>query len=254
MKIHRAIRCACAWLACCVAGLLAAPLQAGVVIGSTRVVYPAQENQVTVSLTNDEKTSPLLIHAWIDDGREQGAPAELNVPFLLTPPIFRMEPGKAQALRISYLKSKPLPTDKESVFWLNVLEVPPRPKTVDGKVPNTMQLAFRTRIKLFFRPATLRDNAGEAPAKLRWKLVTEGTEQLLEASNPTAYFVSFEQVAVASDGKETMSDNPPMIAPGGTQRFPLKDLHRAPGARAQVHFNSINDYGSFVPHVAELTP
>lgn len=254
MNMRHVVRYARAWLVCCVAGVLAAPTQAGVVIASTRVIYPGQENQVTVSLTNDEEKSPLLIHAWIDDGREQDTPAQLNVPFLLTPPVFRMEPSKAQALRISYLKDKPLPTDKESVFWLNVLEVPPKPKSVDGKAPNTMQLAFRTRIKLFFRPTKLPGSVGEAPGQLRWKLVTQGTEHLLEASNPSAYFISFEKVTLASDGKENKSDNPQMIAPGGTQRFPLKELHLASGARAQVHFNSIDDYGSFVPHVAELTP
>lgn len=195
-----------------------------------------------------------MLHAWIDDGREQDTPAQLDVPFLLTPPVFRMEPGKAQALRIRYLKNKPLPADKESVFWLNVLEVPPKPKAVNGQPSNTMQLAFRTRIKLFFRPTGLPGSAAEAPGKLRWKLLMEGTEPTLEANNPTPYYISLESVALMSDGKDIKSENPQMIAPGGTQRFPLKDLHLAAGARAQVQFNSISDYGQFVSHVAELTP
>lgn len=254
MKLRHVVRHACVLTLCCFTWLLSTPLQAGVVIASTRVIYPAQEKQVTVSITNDEKEFPLLVHAWIDDGHEEKTPDQLNVPFLLTLPVFRMEPGKSQSLRITHLTDKPLPADKESVFWLNVLEVPPKPKAVDGKTPNTMQLAFRTRIKLFFRPAKLPGSVGDAPGQLRWKLVTEGKDHVLEASNPSPYFVSFESVALVSDGKENASDNPQMIAPGGTQRFPLKNLNLAPGARAQVHFANINDYGQSIPHVAELTP
>lgn len=239
---------------CSLACLLAPPLQAGVFLNSTRVIYPAQESQVTVSINNNEEKSPLLINAWIDDGREQAAPSQLDVPFLLTPPVFRLEPGKTQALRVSYLKSKPLPSDKESVFWLNVLEVPPKPKAVNGVAPNTMQLAFRTRIKLFFRPQGLPGSAAEAPGKLRWKLITEGKESRLEADNPTPFHISFESVSLTNGGKNIESENPQMIAPGGTQRFPLKDLHLEPDAKAQVHFTSIDDYGQSKPQVAELTP
>jgi chaperone protein EcpD len=250
----RAIRYTCMLLTCSMLSLLAPSAHAGVVIERTRVIYPAQERQVTVNLTNEEKQSPLLIHIWIDDGNEKSTPDQLQVPFLLTPPIFRLDPGKGQALRISYLKDKQLPTDKETVFYLNVLEVPPKPKAVNGEIPNTMQLAFRTRIKLFFRPKGLPGKAADAPSQLRWKLVTTGTEPALEAQNPSVYYVSFESVALSVDGNEIKSDTPQMIAPGGTQRFPLKDVHTTSDAKVEVHFNSIGDYGQFVPHTATLTP
>jgi chaperone protein EcpD len=241
-------------LTCSMLSLLAASAHAGVVIASTRVIYPAQERQVTVQLTNDEKQFPLLIHTWIDDGNEKSTPDQLPVPFLLTPPIFRLDPGKGLALRISYLKDKLLPTDKETVFYLNVLEVPPKPKPVDGKESNTMQLAFRTRIKLFFRPKGLPGKSADAPGQLRWKLVTEGAEPALVAQNPSVYYVSFESVALAINGNEIKSETPQMIAPGGTQYFPLKDVHPTAGAKLEVRFNSIGDYGDFVPHTATLTP
>ncbi|WP_251677901.1 fimbria/pilus periplasmic chaperone [Escherichia coli] len=70
----------------------------------------------------------------------------LRPHLLLPPPINRVDPGKGQTLRVTFT-DLPLPTDRESVFWLNVLEIPTRyePKSND----NYLQVAFRTRIKLF---------------------------------------------------------------------------------------------------------
>ncbi|WP_205744365.1 fimbria/pilus periplasmic chaperone [Dyella sp. M7H15-1] len=217
------------------------------------MIYPAQERQITVALTNDNKDLPILVQAWIDDGDEKSTPDQINAPFLLVPPMFRMEPGKGQSLRITYLQDKPLPTDKESVFWLNVLEVPPKPKAAKGEAKNTLQLAFRTRVKLFFRPKGLKGAVKDAPSQLNWKLLREGSKQVLQAENPSAYYVSFENVSLAVNGKEVKNDDPQMIAPGGTQRFVLEDIPLPVDTKSEVRFTSIDDYGQIVPHNAALT-
>lgn len=237
----------------CLVHLLAAPVQAGVVLDSTRVIYPAQEREISVPLTNDNKDLPVLVQAWIDDGNEKSTPDQINAPFLLVPPVFRLEPGKGQSLRITYLKDKPLPTDKESVFWLNVLEVPPKPKVTKGKDSNTLQLAFRTRVKLFFRPKALQEAVKEAPGRLSWRLLREGATPVLQVENPSAYYVSFEKVSLLIDGKEVKSDDPQMVAPGGKQRFVLGEAPLAGEANAEVQFTHIDDYGQIVSHTASLS-
>lgn len=63
----------------------------------------------------------------------------------------RVDPNGGAVLRIAYLKA-PLPTDRESLFWLNILEVPPR----DEDENNALQFSFRSRFKLFFRPSQLK--------------------------------------------------------------------------------------------------
>lgn len=251
--VLRRIQLAAALFLCGATSLLSpACALAGVVIESTRVIYPAQDRVVTVKLTNDEEKLPLLLQAWIDDGNPGHSPDQLKVPFLLTPPLFRLNPGKGQALRITYLKDHLLPTDKESVFWLNVQEVPP--KTAKSEDRNLLQLAFRTRIKLFFRPNGLKGAVNDAPEQLRWKQITEGSEHLLQAENPTPYYISFESVALVVDGKAIQSEGAArmMVAPGATQRFPLKEVPA--GAKLEVHFTNIDDYGQYVPHTAALTP
>jgi P pilus assembly chaperone PapD len=252
--VIRRIRLAAALLLGGAVSFMSSPLLAGVVIENTRVIYPAQDREVAVKLSNDEKTTPLLIQAWIDEGNTEHAPDQLKVPFLLTPPVFRLDPGKGQALRIIYLKDKPLPADKESVFWLNVQEVPPTSKAAKGEERNLLQLAYRTRIKLFFRPKGLKSAVNDAPEQLRWKQITEGSEHLLQAENPTPYYISFESVALVVDGKEIQSEGAAqmMVAPGATQRFPLKDVPA--GAKLGVRFTNIDDYGQYVLHTASLTP
>jgi chaperone protein EcpD len=103
---------------------LVSSAHASVVISGTRVVYQAKEREVTVKLSN-EGSSPALVQVWLDTGNPNATPDESDVPFTLTPPLFRLDPKKGQSLRLIYTQ-EPLPQDKESLFWLNVLEVPPR--------------------------------------------------------------------------------------------------------------------------------
>lgn len=221
-------------------GLLSAVhAQASVVIAGTRVIYRAQEAEATIKLTNEGK-APALTQAWIDKGDPKAAPAAIEVPFTVTPPVSRIDPGKGQTLRIIYT-GEPLAQDHESVFWLNVLEVPPKPSAEDADT-NKLQLAFRSRIKLFFRPAGLEGTADEAPGRIRWRIVQAGGKPALEGSNPSAYHVSFSRIELLGGGKAARFEEGGMIAPGETKSFPLTgEVPQGPDAR--VHFNTINDYG-----------
>lgn len=107
--------------------LCAGTAHAGLIAQGTRVVFPASEREVTLRVSNTSGT-PVLAQAWIDDGRQDVPPEELQVPFSVTPAVTRVDPNGGAVLRIAYLKA-PLPTDRESLFWLNILEVPPRTKT-----------------------------------------------------------------------------------------------------------------------------
>jgi chaperone protein EcpD len=222
------------------AGVFAGRSEASVVIGGTRVVYPAQDKEVTIKLTN-EGNQPALVQLWLDDGDEKSTPDTAKVPFTVMPPIFRIDPSKGQAVRVVYTK-EPLPTDKESLFWVNVLEVPPK-AAEDGK--NHLQFAFRTRIKMFFRPSGLSGDAATARDKLTWKVVpnTKGKGFAVQATNPTPYYVSFAHVGVKV-GDKIIDGDGGMVAPGSSMVFPVEGLTSAPGAGAQASFAVINDFGA----------
>src|SRR5450830_1560513 len=180
--------------------LCAVPVSASVVINGTRVIFPSNEREVSVRLTN-EGASPGLVQMWIDKGDPKSTPSTTEVPFLLTPPLFRIDPTKGQTVRMIY-SQEPLPQDRESIFWLNLLEVPPRPQNVDANDSNYVQMAFRTRIKVFFRPQALntQELVSAAPAKVTWKIVKDGDGYVLEAKNPTPYYISIIKAGLITPG------------------------------------------------------
>ena len=146
--------------------LAASNASADIVISGTRIIYPQSSKDVVVNLDN-HGTKPLLVQTWLDDGRDGVNPEELKLPFIITPPVSRIDPKKGQSVRITYT-GIPLPQDRESLFWFNVLEIPPKSKAADKENLNQLQLAFRTRIKFFYRPDGLKGSAGEAAEHLTW--------------------------------------------------------------------------------------
>ncbi len=238
---------ALAWLAlvCCAI----APASAGVTIAGTRVIYPAQQREVAVKLSNAGERAA-LVQVWVDDGDPKQSPDTSRAPFLVTPPVARIEPGKGQTLRLIY--SGPsvdagAPTDaaeaaRESVYWLNMLEIPPgADPSAAGQ--NQLQIAFRTRIKIFLRPPGLPGDAQAAAAQLQWRSVrTDQGRWALEARNPSRFHVSINRVALQSPGIAS-SDQGGMVAPGGALRFELPGLAAAAAPGSQVEYTVINDHG-----------
>jgi len=225
---------------------------AGVVITGTRVIYPAAQKEVSVKLNNNGNL-PALVQVWVDSGNVESSPADSKAPFLLSPPVFRIDPSKGQTLRMMFTGAA-LPTDKESVFWLNVLEIPPKaPAATEGA--NVLSMAFRSRIKIFYRPAALVGNFEKAPQQLQWRFQSAATGKgyELQASNPGAFHVSLVGLTLIDGGKHYSSTDG-MVPPGGTQQFALPELHALPSAIATLEFNAINDYGALIPTQTALRP
>ena len=220
---------------------------AGIVVNGTRVVYPADKREVTISMRNTGET-PSLVQAWLDAGDPHSKPGESKVPFVLTPPLFRLDPTKAQSLRLVYTHDS-LPVDRESLFWLNVLDVPPR-AVVNTELPNQLELAFRHRMKVFFRPAGLTSSAADAPARLTWKAQLSAGKLIgIQASNPTAYHVSLTQIS-ATIGSRAIVAKVDMVDPFASRTFELPEPVIAPSGAVAIEYWFINDYGGNVSATA----
>lgn len=221
------------------------------VINHTRVVYPAQESEVTVGLAN-KSSAPSLVQVWIDAGDRTSTPESAKVPFAISPPIFRLDPDKGGSVRVVYTKEA-LPADKESLFFLNVREIPA--KSNDGS--NMLQFSVRNRIKLFFRPARLPGSAAGAANQLAWKLVDgeAGKGVALQVTNPTPYYVNFSKIGLSVGERSfAATGKGGMVAPGATTVFPMTDLANRPAGDAKAQFNVINDDGSIKAMVQPLAP
>jgi chaperone protein EcpD len=216
---------------------------AAIVIGGTRVVFPAQARDVSLRLEN-KGGDPALVQVWVDDGDERSTPASAHAPFAITPPVFRIDPGNGHALRIVHVGDD-VPHDKEVLYWLNVLEIPPKASDVEGK--NVLQFAFRHRLKLLHRPKGLPSSPDRAVATLRWSIERGANGSSLKVVNPSPYHVSFNAVDLhAGDGDGTAVPlGGGMVAPGTSLGFSLpKD--KTSFDSATIAFVTINDFGATV--------
>ncbi|MDF2397171.1 fimbria/pilus periplasmic chaperone [Pseudomonas sp. 3MA1] len=222
--------------------------QASIVIDATRLIYSAKEREVSLRLSNQGQKAA-LVQTWMDDGNPDAKPDDVDVPFVVMPPMARINPDKGQSLRIAYSSSSSVPKDRESVFWLNVLDVPPMPSV---QLSNHMQLAFRTRIKLFFRPVDLPGSATESAETLRWSLLKYGTRSVLQVRNDGAFHVSFNSVEVILKDGRSLKVKSQMVAPKTSADFVLEQALSASDVEASVIYEWINDYGSNVRREAKL--
>jgi chaperone protein EcpD len=223
---------------------------ASVVITGTRVVYPLNAKDVSVRLSNNG-TFPSLVQAWIDDGNASASPETISVPFVLSPPMFRIDPTHSQTLRLVYTGEGKAARDRETVYWLNVLEIPPKPDAAAGE--NTLQFAVRSRIKLFLRPPELTGDPALAPALIKWQVVRDGASLKLLASNPTPFHVSLGEVSLATASGPIGKPMSGMVNPLSEQTFVVEDAYQEGKAATKVKFKYVNDYGAFVDGTSDIT-
>jgi len=131
------------------------------------------------------------------------------------------------------------------VFWLNVLEVPPKPTGPQFQGKNVLQMAIRSRLKLFYRPADLAGNPQKAPSELTFKAASEAGSAALVVHNPTAYYITVGLLTVNVGGTSHKVDTG-MVAPDSDLRVAIPDLKQAPGVGDAIQYNCITDFGSVV--------
>ncbi|MGC7890299.1 fimbria/pilus periplasmic chaperone [Vibrio anguillarum] len=185
--------------------LLAGQSQAAVSLDRTRVIYPGEAKSMSLTIRNNNKTMPYLAQAWLED--EEGN--KVNQPFTLLPPVQRLEPGMESLVKIQTLPSvAQLPQDKESLFYFSLREVPPR-----SDKPNTLQLALQTRIKFFYRPASLVVEPGSNKAPWQEQVTLQQVEGKYQLSNPTPYYVTIVSAASSVKGDGVEGFDAVMMAP-----------------------------------------
>jgi len=238
----------CAIAALAALTTLATPAPASVVMNGTRIIYPAGQVSKTLQLTNED-AHPNLVQVWVEgDGRHD---TDTAAPFIVSPPIFRMEPHTGQMLRLRFAGSEDaataFPTDRESVFYLNFTQVPALPE--DGLDANRLVLLFQSRIKLFYRPQGLPAHEHSCDTLALYR---DGDRVVVE--NPSAYHVvvSRADLLAGQDSRVTLAESQ-MIAPFSQARWalPAAAAENTP-APAQLDLMLRNDYGTDASHVCAL--
>lgn len=202
---------------------------AGVNVGATRVIYQGKDKEANLSVTNTvDDRIPYLIQSWVS---EYGSD-EATEKFIVTPPLFRLDPGSQNMLRIMAVQAKQLPTDRESLFAVNVKAIPA--KSNDPGRENVLQIAIKTSIKMFYRPEGLPGNLIDAAKGMVW--YSHNGQLLFE--NPSRYHLVVSKLVINGQEQKGLPD---VITPGqrGTATIKAK-----PGDSLTMSY--INEYGSAV--------
>ncbi|MFV0456470.1 MAG: molecular chaperone [Pseudomonas sp.] len=216
--------------------------KASVVITGTRIIYPSDAKEVTVQLTNQDNF-PNIVQAWVDINNPDSMPETADAPFIINPTVSRISPGSGQSLRVIFTGSD-LPQDRESLFYLNVLQIPPR--NIAKGDQNQMLLMLRNRLKLFYRPTTISGSPDVLPEKLRFGLIRSGNGWHVTVENPTGYHASFGG-ATLNIGKHKWQLKADMVPPLSTVEWRSSGFAKPlPTGKPQLRAQLINDYGARV--------
>ncbi|OAT34748.1 fimbrial biogenesis chaperone [Proteus myxofaciens] len=207
-------------------------VQAGVSLGTTRVIFPIDKEQVILPISTSLDEDAYLIQSWVEN--KDGGKSE---QFMITPPLFMMQGKKENNLLILDKKNTQLPTDRESLFWVNVKSIPASDKKDADK--NILQFSITNRIKMFYRPEGLLKSLEEAPSKLEFTL----SNDKLIIKNPSSVFVTLVQLKLNND--ELMNI---MVAPFGETNVPIKATSKVSN---EISYETINDYGSMTPRITK---
>lgn len=225
----------------CLAGTAQA---GGISLGGTRLIFDGAGDAATMSVNNGS-ASTWLMRFWVspygemaDKAAAQGDAKNDSMPFVVTPPLYRLDPQGVVQLRVNRV-SDTLPADRESVYYMNSLAIPPKKgeKGYSKAVQSGLQFAVNTRIKLIYRPAALKDDA--AVKALPGKLMVSADGKTLSVKNPTPYYITM--VSLAVNGKGVAADMDTMVAPFSTLSVPLTTAH------GKLSYSTVDDHGARTP-------
>lgn len=198
---------------------------AGVSLGATRVIYPADATQYSLSIHNSSIDAPYLIQSWISD--EKG---EKSHDFIITPPLFVIKPAKENTLRLEMVGKPTWPTDREILYYLNSKAIP----SASVGTTNSLQIATQTVIKMFVRPKSLPTPPEAAPGSL----TCHYSGSSVQISNPSPYYVSL--VNLQAGGQK---NHGALVAPKAQTTINFKE------PISNLKYQSINDYGAVTPYI-----
>ncbi|MWL34880.1 fimbrial biogenesis chaperone, partial [Escherichia coli] len=150
------------------------------------------------------------------------------------PPIQRLEPKATSQVRImKQAATAKLPTDRESLFYYNLREIPPVPEGSEGHA--ILQVAVQSRIKLFWRPAALRKKMGD---HVEQQLQVSQQNNQLTLKNPTGYYLTIAYLGRDEKG----------VLPGfkSTMVAPFSSVTTSTGSYSgkQFYLGYMDDYGA----------
>ncbi|SKA50401.1 fimbrial chaperone [Photobacterium toruni] len=200
---------------------------ASFVLDGTRYIYDGNKKNIAVQITNDSNNE-YGGQIWIENTDQ---PKD-NIYFIPAPAFFTISKNQIQIDSIINVNNS-LPKNKESLFYLNVQEIPLKSTT-----NNSLQIAMNTRVKLIYRPkAIINDRAG---AENKINIISKNGDIYL--NNPTPYYFAITSVNANNQPLQLSS----VIMNRLTVFKPFSKVMLGNYGDKNISFKAINDYGAVI--------
>lgn len=152
----------------------------------TRIILNESEKSSVITLKNSSSTKAYMSQSWVENSDGE----VVKDIFSVTPYIQRVEANSYSYVKIEPINVDELPKDRESMYYFNVREIPPK-----SNKSNVLQMALRSKIKLLYRPKEIKlDKFKEKEKDI--KINVSNTKYRI--LNPTPYYMTV--VGFSSDG------------------------------------------------------
>ena len=215
---------------------------ASVVMNGTRVIYPASVREKALQLTSHD-AYPNLVQIWVDKGNPASTPQTADAPFIASPQIFRMNPKAGQIVRLVYT-GKDLPQDRESVFYINFMQMPAL-KSGDMDA-NKLLLTVSSRMKVFYRPESIVGTPEDIAKSITFTLEGSGSSMHVNAKNNSGYHAVIRDANLVIGGKSIGLAKAEMIAPHASMQWPVATKAHVNSSTDHIRLTLVNDFGADV--------
>ncbi|MFN1533483.1 MULTISPECIES: fimbrial biogenesis chaperone [Vibrio harveyi group] len=220
---------------------------ANIVMTGSRIIYPEGEPFVNVYLKNKSK-NVFMVQSWFEN--EDGSKATQNdVPFVVLPPLAKIEPQRGQTLRIIKGIEKTLPQDQESVFYFNFLQIPSNAAIAEvAASSNKIVVTVKHKVKLFYRPKKVINYNRNWKKDFQVQLINyqNGIAKVRLINKQPLHVSLSGNVFIEHLGEKWLSEAK-MILPNSYQDFTFKNLKIKKGDKADFLITTISDQGALIP-------
>lgn len=226
--------------------MFASPAFSSVVLVGTRIIYPGAVTDKSLQFTSQDE-HPNLVQIWVDKDNPQSKPETADAPFVATPQIFRINPNAGQLVRLVYTGAD-LPADRESVFYLNFMQIPAL--KASQQTSNMLLLAVTSRVKVFYRPVGLKGSPDSLATDLKFKLQGSGSTSAVQVENVTGFHAVIREASLISGGQTTPLVADLMLSPKSTTSWAVPAATSSAHSPRRLRLTLVNDLGADV--VSEL--
>lgn len=220
---------------------------ANIVMTGSRIIYPEGEPFVNVYLKNKSK-NVFMVQSWFEN--EDGTKANQNeVPFVVLPPLAKIEPQRGQTLRIIKGIEKALPQDQESVFYFNFLQIPSNAAIAEvAASSNKIVVTVKHKVKLFYRPKQVINYNRNWEKDFQVQLINyqDGIAKVRLVNKQPLHVSLSGNMFIEHLGEKWFSETK-MISPNSYQDFTFKNLKIKKGDKANFLVTIISDQGALIP-------